>query len=346
MFALQLRNREGRELMGIVERYRLWTAIRNAPVTVEAPGIVAGREAEVALREQIGESFRFAGAEVFAGRRIPSRRQDRRREIDLIVCGPRRIHLIEVKNWSGRLDLRGRDWIQERRGGGTVNHHDLLAENLLKRDATRDFLDERGLKIDEAFATRYLFPVIMFMNPNLEMDPRIEAMPEVFSRRELDRHLGVQSRKSAAERLIASMIDYCFARSGNHENDVLPPPIEQELYQKIVKRLSETATWDQLRLQGSKTITGDLISLRLANRTVWRAEIVDGAGSRSIILSWTRNPILGWLKVLTGLGSLGSIRIGKRWIKIHLDDFVVFHDVGERESTRRNLVGVESLVVS
>ena len=332
--------------MGIVERYKLWTAIRDAPMTAEAPGVAAGREAEVALLEQIGESFRFEGAEVFAGRRIPSRKQDRRREIDLIVCEPRRIHLIEVKNWSGRLELRGRDWIQERRGGGTVNHRDLLAETLLKRDATRDFLDERGLKIDDDFAIRYLFPVIMFMNPNLEMDPRIEAMPEVFSRRELDEHLGVQPRKSGAERLIASMIDYCFARSRKHADDVLPPPLEPKLYEKIIKRLSETATWDQLRLQGSKTITGDLVSLRLGNRTVWRAEVVDGAKSRSLILNWTRNPILGWLKVLTGLGSLGSIRIGKRWIKIQREDFVVFHDVGERESTRRKLVGVERLVVS
>ena len=332
--------------MGIVERYKLWSAIRGAPMTEDAPGIVAGREAEVALREQIGESFRFEGTEVFAGRRIPSRRQDRRREIDLIVCGPRRIHLIEVKNWSGRLELRGRDWIQERRGGGTVNHHDLLAENLLKRDATRDFLDERGLKIDEAFATRYLFPVIMFMNPSLEMDPRIEAMPEVFSRRELDRHLGVEARKSAAERLVASLIDCCFARSGRHEDDVLPPPIEPNLYEKIVKRLSETATWDQLSLQGSRTITGDLISLQIGNQIVWRAEIVDGSRSRSLTVEWTRNPILGWLKVLTGVGALGRIRIGKRSIKINRHDSVIFHDVGERESSRRNLVGVIKLVVS
>ena len=64
-----------------------------------------------------------------------------------------------------------------------------------------------------------------------------------------------------------------------------------------------------------------------------------------MILKWTRNPILGWLKVLTGIGALGRIRLGKRWVRLEGNESVFFQEAGERESKRLSLVGVETLIL-
>ena len=71
---------------------------------LEAADVSGGRDAEIFLQQLIGSSYAFKDGHVLTGRRIPSKRQGSRREIDLIVCTPRMIHLIEVKNWSGKLE--------------------------------------------------------------------------------------------------------------------------------------------------------------------------------------------------------------------------------------------------
>src|SRR4051794_19448902 len=102
----------------MIERLRDWSEIRKVVPREESAAVTGGREGELLLGQLVGSSFPFKDARLLAGRRIPSKRQGRRREIDLIVCTPRMIHLIEVKNWSGRLTVRDGVWRQTRRGGG------------------------------------------------------------------------------------------------------------------------------------------------------------------------------------------------------------------------------------
>ena len=83
-------------------RLRQWAEIQKVRPIREAADVAGGRDAELLLKHLIGSSHAFKDGQVFAGRRIPSKRQGRRREIDLIVCTPKMIHLIEVKNWSGQ----------------------------------------------------------------------------------------------------------------------------------------------------------------------------------------------------------------------------------------------------
>jgi hypothetical protein len=119
----------------ILNRLGHWSEIRKVRPVEEPPEIAAGRDGELVLRELVGSSYRLEDASMFAGRRIPSRRQGRRREIDLIVCTPRVIHLIEAKNWSGRLEVVEGDWRHTRRNGVLVRHGDLLPDKSLKRAA-------------------------------------------------------------------------------------------------------------------------------------------------------------------------------------------------------------------
>src|SRR6185312_12765289 len=134
------------------------------------PGVAGGRDGELLLRQLVGSSFRFKDAHLLSSRRIPSRRQGRRREIDLIVCTPQMIHLIEVKNWSGQSTVRDGVWRQTRRGGDVVDHGDLIRENRLKRDAVVEYLLDRGLDVDDRFVEGHIVPKVIFTNPRLELD--------------------------------------------------------------------------------------------------------------------------------------------------------------------------------
>ncbi len=252
----------------IIKRLRQWTEIQKVVPTLEAPDVTGGRDAEYVLKQLIGSSFAFKDGHVFAGRRIPSKRQGRRREIDLIVCSPTMIHLIEVKNWSGSLNVRNRRWSQSRRSGDVVDHGNLLETNLLKQDAVAEYLHDQGIAIDDKFIRDHVATEIIFMNPRLELDPAIEDLPEIITRRELDHFLGRQPKRGHAEWLFSSLIR-ALPRPPNRGNgttgSLVPPaqPISAAKYNQITTCLAETETWDQLHLFGTKVLAGDLVRLQL-----------------------------------------------------------------------------------
>src|SRR5256714_12897682 len=113
------------------------------------------------------------------------------------------IHLIEVKNWSGQLTVHNGVWRQTRRGGDVVDHGDLIRENRLKRDAVVEYLHDRGLDLNGRFVDEHVVPKVIFTNPNLQLDPEVEARTDVISRRELDGYLGRQRQKGLAERMFS-----------------------------------------------------------------------------------------------------------------------------------------------
>ena len=193
--------------MGLIDRVRLWSEIQRVRPAEESPDISGGRDAELLLKELVGSAFHFQDANVFAGRRIPSKRQGRRREIDLIVCTPKMIHLIEIKNWSGRLDVRDGVWCQTRRNGQVVEHPDMFETNRQRLDAVVEYLHGHGVPLGEPFVSDHIVPEIIFMNPRLELERAIEDRPDVISRRELDDYLGRQRQRGRAERMFSSLID-------------------------------------------------------------------------------------------------------------------------------------------
>jgi hypothetical protein len=341
-------SQEARSAMGIVSRLRQWSEIQKVRPAIESDAVEGGLDGELLLKELVGASYQFKDAYLLSGRRIPSKRQGRRREIDLIVCTPRLIHLIEVKNWSGQLSVHDGVWRQTRRGGDVVEHGDLIRENLLRRDAVAEYLHDRGLVLDERFVRDHIVPKVIFTNPRLELDPATEARPDVISRRELDEYLGRQGRKGLAERMFSSLIEFCLdsesklggALSQGHHGRI--PPRE---YEKIVAWLSEVGTWDQLRFYGTKVVSGDLVSLRVGPRTYRKLELVEVSGHLPIRLVWTRGRIVGLLKAITGLGSLGRLYLGRDRLGVTPGDTVTFHAVGDREPSSRKLVELDRIML-
>jgi hypothetical protein len=334
--------------MGLIERLRQWSEIQRVRPVEESPDVAGGRDGELLLRQLVGSSFRSRDAYLLAGRSIPSRRQGRRREIDLIVCTPQMIHLIEVKNWSGQLSVRDGVWRQARRGGDVVEHGDLIRENRLKRDAVVEYLHDRGHVLDPRFVEERIVPKVIFTNPRLELDPEVEARADVISRRELDGYLGRQEQKGIAERMFSSLIQSCLdseSKLGKALSQGRLGRIPPGQYEKIVTCLSETETWDQLRLYGTKVVAGDAVGLRIGPKTYRKSELVEMSGRSPIRFRWTRGRFWGLLKAVTGLGSLGSVHLGEVRFRVSTADTVLFHAVGDVEAKPRRLVELGQIVL-
>jgi Nuclease-related domain len=339
---------EGRDALGIVGRLRQWSEIQKVRPTKESAAVEGGRDGELFLKELLRASYQFKDSHLLAGRRISSKRQGRRREIDLIVCTPTMIHLIEVKNWSGQLSVHNGVWRQIRRGGDVVDHGDLIRENLLKRDAVVDYLRDRGLDLDGLFVDEHIVPKVIFTNPKLELSPEVESRTDIISRRELDEYLGRQGQKGLAERVFSSLIEFCLNSESKH-GGVLSQRrhgrIPSRQYEKIVAFLSETETWDKLQFYGTMVVTGDLVSLRVGPKTFRKPELVELLGNLPIRLRWSRGRVVGLLKAITGIGSLGSLYLGKNRLGLSPGDTVMFHAVGHREATSCKLVELDRIVL-
>jgi len=342
--------------VGIRNRLKQWTDLQRVRPTEELPDVAGGRDGELLLKQLLRSSYQFKEAHLIAGRRIPSKTQGRRREIDLIVCTPRMIHLIEVKHWSGRLNVRNGAWSQTRRSGEVIEHGNLTASNQLKRDAVIEYLRDRGLELDDQRLQSLIAPKLIFTNPNLELEPAIESRSDVISRRELDAYLRSQPQKSpSAESMFTSLIAYCLDWESKRRPSGAPGdlqvaastrPIPTGQYKRIVTCLEEAGTWDQLRLYGGRAIAGDLLSVRVGGTTYRVGELREMAGTRSPIrLRWTRGRVWGLIKAITGLGPAGTLIAGTTRLTLATTDTVLFHVVGEREASNRKLVDVEHIAL-
>ncbi len=329
-------------------RLREWAEIQAVKPTRESGDVSGGRDAELLLKQLIGTSQAFRDGQVFAGRRIPSKRQGRRREIDLIVCTPKVIHLIEVKNWSGRLDVEQGHWRQYRRSGDVVDHGDLLRSNLQKQEAVVEYLRDRGIAIDNAIVRDHFVTEIIFMNRRLELEPSIEALPEIITRRELDRHLGQQPRSSFTEQMFATLIELCLSAEAKRkvEGKAAPDaPIPPAKFQQITTCLGETPTWDRLHFHGEKVVTGDIVRLQLGLKTFRKRDLSELLGREPLRIYWSRNWLWGLIKALTGFGPLGWVYLGKERIEITPADSVTFHAVGEEEPHSHGLATLSMIAL-
>ncbi|WP_406693884.1 nuclease-related domain-containing protein [Singulisphaera sp. Ch08] len=332
-----------------MSRLKEWSDLQKVRLIEELPDVTGGKDGESLLKELVGSSYQFKDAHLLTGRRIPSKSQGRRREIDLIVCTPRMIHLIEVKNWSGRLEVRQGAWRQTRRGGDVLDHGNLLESNLQKQDAVVEYLRECGVDLDASWIRSHIASKVIFTNPNLQLEPTIEARPDVISRKELDEYLSKQSaKKGRAETMFSSLIDCCLARDsrpGESLGSSTAGRIPSGQYKQIVSWLSEVGTWDQLQHYGGKTVAGDVVSLRVGGTTYRVGEFREQAGRHPIRVRWTRGRFWGLFKAITGLGSLGNLKLGRTRLKLSPTDTVLFHAVGEPQTTVRKLTDLQQIML-
>lgn len=147
--------------MGLWERLE---RLSSARAQYEENGAVAaGRVAEEALFRAVTERLAGSNWRVWHGVRVPA--QGRRRELDLVIASPERIHIVELKNWSGTLAMHGDRVIQIRQNGVDRIDHGRLFDDM---DARADALIRWHAQRSSLRPT--IETTLVFSNPRLKID--------------------------------------------------------------------------------------------------------------------------------------------------------------------------------
>ena len=120
----------------------------------------AGRRGELDVIGQLEARLHgmpgVSSLSLFRGVRLPDPQQGGHKEIDVVAVSHGGICVIEVKNWSGRVQAAaGGGWEQQRRGGESVWHADPI--ELLQRKALllHEFLAERHVELSGMGGIQY-----------------------------------------------------------------------------------------------------------------------------------------------------------------------------------------------
>lgn len=328
--------------MSVAERLREWRQVVATAPVAEAPEVLGGRRAEQFLSALVRSHYQFQGASLYPGRRVPA--AYRRREIDLIVVTARRIHVIEIKNWSGSLRVVGNRWVQTNRNGRVIEHPDLAADHQDRSAALIDYLRGRGVALDPKARSKYLSSKIIFMNPRLAIhDKAIADHPDVLIAGRLDAYLNQRQRFGIGDRIVGSVIQWCLdTETAGAVMDGYLGALTTETVAAVRTAVADLSTWDSLRYHGSKVENGDVLRLSVGGRVIVREQI-----GRHVAcpVRWTRRPTLGLIRALIGVGPPGRLHLPGDVLPITTRDFVLFHRAGEPDPAEIPLLKLNEITI-
>ena len=317
-----------------------WHQLGKTPSFDELGEIKAGEKAENWLQDLVEKHINYKGSHTFAGKRVSTNKSKVRREIDLIIATPSKLHIIEVKNWSGNLFTQGSQWVHRKRDGQQKAYPNLVAYNNEKKELLLAFLRENSIDIPHQGVSQKL----IFLNKNIGLDQQIAYNPDVITLAKLEGYLGQQKRVNAGQNLVCSVIEYCLSQEkAELLVDGLFGRMTKEKFNNLVHLLDSVPTWDKLVLKGTRVLKGDLLGLQLGSKYLKRHEIPREV---EIPVMWTRNRLLGLLKIVINRPSLGWLRLpGQQPLALSSKDYAYFHIVGQQFPNAVPLMHLDQLVV-
>lgn len=328
--------------MKVFDRLHDWRKVVSTSPMLEDADVLGGREAEHFLHTLVQSRGNFKGASLFPNKRVPA--GNRRREIDLLIVTAKRIHIIEVKNWSGSLRVVGDRWVQTNRNNREIEHPNLVADHQDKNAALVNYLRQEGVRLDRNARAKYLSSKVIFMNPRLIVQDRaIFDHPDVLLRHRLDSYLNQQDRAGFAERILGSILDWCLdSESAAGVMDGRFDSLTPDKLAGVRAAIDRLPTWDSLQYFGSRVEIGDLIRVSVGGEELPRERIGDRC---SCPVHWTRRKTWGLFKALTGAGPLGWLYLPSGERPLSPEDSVFFHRAGEPAPTRIPLLGLNEIVL-
>lgn len=155
-----------------------------------------------------------------------------RSEIDLLMWTDDRIYLIELKNWSGRLDVHDGELVQFRRyDGGMVQHGNLVKQMKRREEALRAWLKKHNAHVPQIERR------ILFYNPRLEFSDAV--------------HHYFNNEVSSASEWISEVRRLA--------RDATPSKADAER-QAGVSAIDALSTWDTVHMYGARVVRGDIRS--------------------------------------------------------------------------------------
>lgn len=245
------------------------------------PQVEAGDAGEEEFFKKVEPYIRRSDSFIVMNRLLPSRGG----EIDFIILTKKKIHLVEVKNWSGVLvqDPQDEDrWIRFKRftrEEGLLKYEQRMeTRNQLKvmdekKERLKQYLFKAtGLDIpNEVFKTW-----VVFMNGrNFSLDEELYMKKNVITLNNLLYTMGRELTEGMTDRLarmiLESLIKLCL-REDEEEiqrvKKVLWDEMPQSERSAIQKALEELPTWDYVELKGGRELRGEILEFYLEGKRI------------------------------------------------------------------------------
>ena len=325
--------------MGIrLENLKEWKNILYTKTAYEDPSVKAGRDAEEFLTSMVETNLKYKGVYCYLGKRVRSHKEKRRYEIDLIVLTQKHIYMLEVKNWSGSLIRRGKQWVQIRKNGSEIINPSLTKHNRKKQELVIEYLKSKNINLDK----KYFSQKVIFMNKNLRLDKGIASDSDVIPYQKLNSYLANQKGATYTERFLHSVVEFCLdAEKSSIIINELFDAMDKSTFEKTQKALAKLQTWDKVVLHGGRILTGDALVLKLESKVIQMKSLKSNTEYR---LKWNRSKTFGLLQALLTKISLGKIKLKDGWHKIKTTDTLKFHLAGDPTPVQIELRDVDLIV--
>lgn len=201
-----------------------------------------GRRAEQEVADQLrANQAAFSESRVWQSVRVPNQGGGRR-EIDLVLLGPRGLHVVEIKRWGGAVEV-GPDgcWTQRRRDGSLVHHGQVLETLQHKVDATLHHLRACGCELPPAASHGKVL-----LTGGIALPAALAAHPNVASSSDVGEYLRA-FEESPLSNLARGYLPA--ALSGRQ--------LGAQKLRQAAAIIDELGSWDVLTLHGGRVVTGD-----------------------------------------------------------------------------------------
>lgn len=189
---------------------------------------------------------KFSGMHVYCALRIPDTYLGERTEVDLVILTKRKLFVVEVKNWCGRVELDADgSWCQLLKDGSVVKHPNAVEDTQERAALLESYISRRGLTLPPSS----LQCKVVLVNPNCRAEEAILSKREVLSFDEWESFLAKETKKSTFEWLQLVR---------PKRKKVLASDLRQQLH----AILSTAPTWDRLMLEGGCTVLGEFLHFK------------------------------------------------------------------------------------
>ncbi|MET7767450.1 BREX system serine/threonine kinase PglW [Nocardia sp. NPDC005366] len=260
------------------------------------------------------------------------------REVDLLVVAPNGVHLIELKDWSGRLTAEGGDWVQHLTRGGRRFHKNPLHLTNQKSKELAGLLADNG-------ARAFVKAAVCFTNPGFRFELPVGDRANTHTVKELLDRLNAPVRDfkhtidAQRAKTIKKALDQIGIRRSDADFTVGPYQLER-------KPLDAGPTWQDYL--ASHTALREPVRVRIylrergADEEIRRS--VDAAARReAAVLRRFRHPGAVQLELFDPAGHSAGPALIFRYHPntLHLDDYLAQHGnllgIGDRIELVRQL---------
>ncbi|KAI5069471.1 hypothetical protein GOP47_0015772 [Adiantum capillus-veneris] len=193
--------------------------------------------AKVRMIVELQESpaVKFVGA-----LRIPDTGDENNKNVDLVIRIKRKLYLVEVKYWSGKIKLEANGcWCQKHEDGSVVRLGNVV-EEVKKRAALLElYLLRRGLELSSNFVQS----IVVLAHPDCRVDGSILGIQQVFTSEEWKAFLRRKAQKIPFDWIVPS----------KH------PLLTNSFFQRLAGVLDTTPTWDRITFEGGDIALGNFL---------------------------------------------------------------------------------------